>query len=138
MLGARVLWCCLGAQTRVRPGGMGVLLRIARWSYRNCDIPNTAISNMTVPMAGTPLTHGREQNTVTEYSETEKRTYMIASLLIRPCKPRLRNPPRSLIISRSPRRCARKSFVSPQHHSFTISCMTAAITSSLEEDSDRR
>lgn len=63
---------------------------------------------------------------------------VMASLLIRPCSPSVRNPPLSLIISLSPRRCARRSFVSPQYHSLMMSCTTPAIPSSLVDDLDRK
>lgn len=56
--------------------------------------------------------------------------YVMASLLMRPCIPRVRKPPRSLIISRRPRRWARRSLTSPQSHSSMMSWMTPVMPSS--------
>lgn len=50
-------------------------------------------------------------------------THVMAYLLINPCRPRVRNPPRNRIISRSPRRCARRSFVFPQSLDAISACV---------------
>lgn len=58
------------------------------------------------------------------------KAYVMASLLMRPCIPSVRKPPRSLIISRRPRRWARRSLTSPQSHSSMMSWMTPVMPSS--------
>lgn len=58
-------------------------------------------------------------------------THTITNLANKPPSPRFPNPPRSLTTSRKPLRCALKSSMFPQYHSFSIKCITAAIASSV-------
>lgn len=57
-------------------------------------------------------------------------THTRACLLRIPSMPRFAGPPRSLMSSRRPEKCARRSLASPQYHSSMVSCMTPAMASS--------